>query len=1050
MVRHVSTGPGPGDASTLERSGEAAPVPTSDPADLVGRSLLQFRITARLGAGGMGVVYKAFDDKLRRTVALKVLNARYLADERNKELIFREARSAAGLTHSNIATIHELHEVPEGAFFVMELVEGETLRQRIAGSGRIPIGEALRWAIQIARALARAHEAGIVHRDLKADNVMITASGDIKLLDFGLAKVVALDEPVIVGPEVGEQPAAHAATVVAGSTRIGQGRVVGTPAYMAPEQARGEEVDARADVFAFGVLLYEMVTGSTPFAHRTGIPSGDPTSGDWTPLERAGQLVPRLPRAVEQLVERCLAFERDARYADGVALVPALEACEPRTKRRYRYVIGAVLALGVVGAAVALRTHDRSELPPFAGAELQRITFDGQVSAPALSRDGTHLAYASGPMAADLVVQDLVHGTARTIDRIPGMTDMRWSPDGSHLLVTGDNGLDVISVESGARERYSGCAIATWSGDGREILQTCTPVEMNWTIRSLETGTSRTVARKLGDGWVLGVDWSSANGLVLTLTSGRSGFALWTVKSDGSDPREILRDDQPIRDARWSAAGDRIYYAHDHDGGSELRVLAFDPASGTTQPIGARSLGGASERYTVSADEQMLIVTASATRTDLVTIDGDRRTVLTHDTEARLGTTVSPDGGSIAFASGTGARARIRVIALDGKPLHALVPEGEQIGNLAWSPDGSQLAYTTKRATHGEIWRVTVATGAHEKLVENESGSELPTVTWAPGTQIIYSTIGNRSFVALDPITGAQRAILPEQKNGWIFSPVVSPIDGRMLVAWNRVDAGLWTLLPDGQASLIYTGVGNPVGWSSDGRLAYFTDSSSGLQTVLARDLSTHELKVALALTRPTELVQRAGDRWLVAEPTVTSDLWVASRTKHRLALAESVAPYIAPPVAIQPQPSNLGMEEGLLGGPPTGWTSSPARARVALVEHDAHAGARAVEITSPNYTALSQRIDATAYRGRRIRVQVWVTVDQLARLEVHSIVGERVIMQAFATAKGTVAWQRLEVLADIHPGAEGFELEVNVQSARPALIDDVSVEIVPALGSGP
>ena len=354
------------DSRTLER--QASDATASHPGardvssdDLVGRSLLHFRVVARLGEGGMGVVYRAIDEKLRRAVALKVLGPRYLVDERNKELIFREARSAAALAHPNIAAIYEVHDGPDGAFYVMELVEGETLRARIEREGKLSVDEALRWGLQIARALARAHESGVVHRDHKADNVMIASSGEVKLLDFGLAKVVDVEDaafPEATGDLPGG-PAALAPTMAASGRSTEHGRVMGTPAYMAPEQARGELVDARADVFAFGVVLYEMVTGVRPFAHREGVPWswGDGRSGDWTPRARVRELAPRASRDIEQLVQRCTAFDREARFADGAALVTAIEACRRRDRsRRARvgWTLAASAAVVLGGAAWAM------------------------------------------------------------------------------------------------------------------------------------------------------------------------------------------------------------------------------------------------------------------------------------------------------------------------------------------------------------------------------------------------------------------------------------------------------------------------------------------------------------------------------------------------------------------------------------------------------------------------------------------------------------------------------------------------------------------------
>jgi serine/threonine protein kinase/tetratricopeptide (TPR) repeat protein len=287
--------------------------------DLVGQSLAHFRLVAKLGEGGMGVVYKATDEKLRRTVALKVLPEALASDDGRRRRLLREARAAAAVTHPNIASVYDVGEADGRVFIAMEYVEGETLRDRLrCGALAVPI--ALGIALQIARGLAKAHQANVVHRDLKPDNVMVGENDHVKLLDFGLAK---LREDEAATPS-----ALGAQDTIAELTR--QGRLIGTPAYMSPEQARGTEVDARTDVFAFGVVLYEMVTGVRPF-------DGETTQDVLTAVTRdmpkpASTINPLISTDLESVIARCLEKHRDARYADGRELVDGLNAVlqEPR------------------------------------------------------------------------------------------------------------------------------------------------------------------------------------------------------------------------------------------------------------------------------------------------------------------------------------------------------------------------------------------------------------------------------------------------------------------------------------------------------------------------------------------------------------------------------------------------------------------------------------------------------------------------------------------------------------------------------------------------
>jgi serine/threonine protein kinase len=338
--------------------------PEGEAGDLVGRRLLHFRVTERLGAGGMGIVYKALDEKLRRPVALKVLAPRYLVDDRNKDLIFREARSAAAVHHPNITVIYEVHDTPEAAFLAMELVVGESLRARIE-RGRLALDEALGIARQMAEGLACAHAAGVVHRDLKPENAMITAGEQVKLLDFGLAKVAALADPLVgtSGPR-DALPAALAPTIPAHEASAEHGRVMGTPAYMAPEQARGGPADARTDVFAFGAVLFEMLTGKPPFVRSTNVPSrwGGPESEDWRVRRDCAPLRAVAGDAGAKLVYRCIALDPAERYADATELRSALEQAATNGRRTKWWALGGA-ALGVVVAAATAPAWSRRVRP---------------------------------------------------------------------------------------------------------------------------------------------------------------------------------------------------------------------------------------------------------------------------------------------------------------------------------------------------------------------------------------------------------------------------------------------------------------------------------------------------------------------------------------------------------------------------------------------------------------------------------------------------------------------------------------------------------------
>ncbi|HSK76464.1 MAG TPA: protein kinase [Thermoanaerobaculia bacterium] len=293
---------------------------------MVGTTLSHYRVLRRLGAGGMGEVYLAFDTRLEREVALKVL-PEALTDSARLARLKREALAVAALKHPNIVTLHAIEEADGRPFLVLELVEGETLRQRIPPTG-FPLEELLRLAVPLADAVASAHARGVTHRDLKPDNVMVTWDGYLKILDFGIAKLRA--------PQAGSDVDRDAETLAfdeaaRDETATREGMVLGTPGHMAPEQIRGQRVDARADVFALGLLLFEAATG------RHAFPGDGPAARSRAILYQAplalSRLRPDLPRELEHLLDRCLEKDPNQRLSSAAELRHELEALQGRLRR---------------------------------------------------------------------------------------------------------------------------------------------------------------------------------------------------------------------------------------------------------------------------------------------------------------------------------------------------------------------------------------------------------------------------------------------------------------------------------------------------------------------------------------------------------------------------------------------------------------------------------------------------------------------------------------------------------------------------------------------
>jgi serine/threonine protein kinase len=280
---------------------------------MVGSTICHYTIGEKLGEGGMGVVYKARDTRLNRFVALKVLPADKVADPERKRRFIQEAKAASALNHPNIITIYDIDQASGVEFIAMEHVEGKTLERLIPRHG-MRLGEVLRYAIQIANALTRAHAVGIIHRDIKPSNIMVTSDGQVKVLDFGLAK---LTEPMDENTQAPTEPMKDEAP------RTAEGTILGTVAYMSPEQAEGKTIDARSDIFSFGSVVYEMSTGRRAFQEETRI-STLAAILNKEPLP-VSEITPDAPRDLEKIIARCLRKDPNRRFQHMADVKVALE-----------------------------------------------------------------------------------------------------------------------------------------------------------------------------------------------------------------------------------------------------------------------------------------------------------------------------------------------------------------------------------------------------------------------------------------------------------------------------------------------------------------------------------------------------------------------------------------------------------------------------------------------------------------------------------------------------------------------------------------------------
>lgn len=727
--------------------------PWSEEASLeAGRRLGPYEVIGLIGEGGMGAVYRARDTRLGRVVAIKVIGP--AADHpAGRERFAREARAIAALNHPHICALHDIGHEGGQAFLVMEHLEGETLACRLASTGGRPgmkLEEALEYAVQMAEGLAAAHAAGIVHRDLKPSNVMLTPTG-VKLLDFGLAKHVY--------PEAAPS---DATVTVTGPTA--RGAVLGTVGYTSPEQARGEAVDARSDIFSFGCVLYEMLAGHQPFRRTSGAETTSALLTESPPPPSAFNA--KVTRSCDEIVLKALEKNRDLRYQSGAELRVDLlrakrELAAPssrgsgaeivvrRRRRSWQIVAGAAVMLAGLAAIVAgglTLLGWRGTLPPF---EPRRVTVGmGFDSDPALSPDGNFLAYASDEGGnQDVWLLDLRSGSTvrRTSDPA---ADRRpaWLPNGAELLFVserdGKPGVWRMPALDGPAARLIPDAddVAV-SPDGAQVAFSRVSPSGETRIAVAPLSDVNRVRLLTGDGdgrWNHSQPAWSPDGAEICY---RAQMSLWRVPLGGGEARQILASNHFLRNPSWSHDGQHVYFSSNREGpeaiwrvdvsGRNLRRVT--PGTGPEgQPAVSRDgtlLALATRR------EDLLIVVR-----DLVS--GGEATWSTSSYETMPA--ITQDGQALFFVSnafppytqvwglrlegGRPAERAVRLTSHDGAVTHPSV-----------SPDGRWVAYCLIDTGGGQrrIWSVPASGGQPVRVTD---GSEDTVPEWtADGRHLLFA-----------------------------------------------------------------------------------------------------------------------------------------------------------------------------------------------------------------------------------------------------------------------------------------------------------------------
>jgi eukaryotic-like serine/threonine-protein kinase len=864
-----------------------------------------YDIVAPLGSGAMGEVYRARDTKLGREVAIKILPAEFASDPDRLARFEREARLLAALNHPNIATIYGVEDTGGVNALVMELIDGPTLAERFGRVGPVgrvgpgedaafsdlpktpglPMNDALAIARQIADALDAAHEKGIIHRDLKPANIKLTSDGAVKVLDFGLAK--------LAGPIETDPRRDHSNDPTMKPSQAGM--IVGTTAYMSPEQARGLAVDKRTDIWAFGCVLYEMLTGRPAFDGGTlsdvmaRVLEREP---DWSALPAA------TPATVRRLLERCFQKDPRNRLRDIGDARLDIDGSEPAATAgrdsssgaRWRERIAWIAALAAVSivAIVLARSASERQLP--AAREMRvEITTPSTTDpvALALSPDGRQIAFLADSEGGSLLwVRSLDSGSPRPLVGTDGASYPFWSPDGKSIGFFADSHLKRIDVEEGSVRQLANLALGgggTWNREGA-ILFTFNPGSP--LMRVADSGGPFTPATHLD------LPRQSGHSFPQYLPDGRHfifyvrGIAeargVYVGELDQPEIRRLFDADSP---AVFASTGHLLFLRQ-----GTLLAQAFDPVrlmpTGNPFPVAERVMADIFRVPAVSASAANSIVyrTGASARRQLAWFDRSGREVATvgqPDSGYPVSPEMSPDDKRVAMHRQQGAPGDVWLLDVTRALLSRSTFNAANDIFPVWSPDGGRIVFSSSRRGSYDLYSMPPE-GGPEALLLASSSSKIPT-DWSANGHVIFNQNGPEGSDIWAVRVEGEPKPFPVVESSFDERDARFSPDGRW-IAFQANESGRWQIYlqpfpgPGGKTQISNTG-GAQVRWRADGRELFYIALDGRLMAVPIRFgpaatsveagmavpiFVTHVGGAVQAALRPQYVVSRDGQRFLM------------------------------------------------------------------------------------------------------------------------------------------------------------------------------------------
>jgi Tol biopolymer transport system component len=782
-----------------------------------GQLVGEYEILALIGAGGMGEVYRARDRRLGREVAIKILPAALASDPERRARFEREARTLASLNHPHIAHVYGLESIGvDDAFrhraLVMELVAGEDLADRVAG-GAVPLADALSVARQIADALEAAHEAGIIHRDLKPANISVRPDGMVKVLDFGLAKLTTDGEAI-----------GSVATVTATQAGV----VLGTPAYMSPEQARGLVVDKRTDIWAFGCVLFEMLTGRPAFRGATmtdvlaGVLEREP---EWSALD------PDTPPIILRLLRRCLEKDHKRRLRDigdaradieealSAKMSKAIPAASP-SAQPLRIVVAASIAMvalvGVAGWWVGTRMGSTSAIMPATHASAALLTsYGGMETAGALSPDGRMFAFVSDHGdTPDIWLRQVSGGEpVRLTNDALVETELAFAADGEHIYFTRTENAVPAIWETGLlggqpRKVVGGAHAAAVSRDGRRLaFMVSTDAERSLeelVVSDLDGGNRRVVARSIPAFPSVRPSWSHDGRSLAVVRAGL--FApqnVFVVDVSSGRERQVTRFTRPsegVYQHQWLPQDRHLVVSFRSEatspgGNNDLGIL--DLQTGTL----ARATTTITESFdapSLSSDGSRLVATVTSTRREVwkvpltsgaPDVNGRAGVLLVDASHQPFWSFTSRDARTLLYNGTAGGGRNLWIRSLDGTatPRQITNIPGSAVTHASLSPDGRQVAFISSAGGTSDVW-VQNVDGSDLRRLTNDAASNFWPV-WSPdGQRVVYTSgpvTGPETWVAAADGSGGEKLMDGFFRGDWMKDPN-GP--GTLMVTSSRVN----------------------------------------------------------------------------------------------------------------------------------------------------------------------------------------------------------------------------------------------------------------------